>query len=368
MAVHDLWKGLSPTEVERRRAKDAVRYQRRWREGTGREAVQRKQSYPASQRSQAYIDDAKQRSSSSSTRRPGNVTVNVLLDRHLATRSDRAPQTVKDYYWRSQSIRKTFGYRSVSTLTPTEIETWCSRPGVAAESRKKSLEILRASIKRGIRDKLITEDPTVGIVVPLGHRERPHWSSTELVAVLDATTTNFDYVLLGVQGLMGLRSGEALGLKVGSLDNGILTVRNSGADSDTTKTRAGTRRLPVPPSLLPRLLKLIEGRAPDAWVFESPRKRGWPVGKGYVLSTLDRAIEHANTGREHQITRINVHGLRHTFAAITLGEIGADVVAVSRALGHSRPSTTLNHYGHLAPAGLENLMERIGALGNPSDP
>ena len=37
-------------------------------------------------------------------------------------------------------------------------------------------------------------------------------------------------------------------------------------------------------------------------------------------------------------------------------------MAVSRALGHARPSITLDRYGHLAPAGLEPLMDQVDAF------
>lgn len=57
-----------------------------------------------------------------------------------------------------------------------------------------------------------------------------------------------------------------------------------------------------------------------------------------------------------------MHGLRHTFAAIALSEAHADLLAVSRAMGHARPSITLDRYGHLAPAGLAPLMTQIDAL------
>lgn len=81
---------------------------------------------------------------------------------------------------------------------------------------------------------------------------------------------------------------------------------------------------------------------------------------------LTRAVGRANAGREEKIRRLNVHGLRHTFAAMALSELGADILSVSKALGHSRPSTTLNHYGHLAPNGLDTLMGKIDVLAGQS--
>ena len=250
----------------------------------------------------------------------------------------------------------------MTTLEPTEIEIWSQRAGAAKEPRKKQLEILRAAIKRGIRDKLVDTDPTDGIVVSLGHHEVAHWSSGELMAVLASAPTAFDRGLLGVLGLMGLRSGEARSLLIGDLVAGQLTVKNAGSGTDTTKTRASRRTLPVPATILPWLLTIARERPRSAYVFASPRRTGQPIAKTYPNQALTRAVALANEGRPERITRITVHGLRHTFAAITLSEAGGDILSVSRAMGHAKPSITLDKYGHLAPAGLAPLMAKVDAL------
>jgi integrase len=43
---------------------------------------------------------------------------------------------------------------------------------------------------------------------------------------------------------------------------------------------------------------------------------------------------------------VSFHALRHTHASILLRG-GTDVLTVSRRLGHSKPSVTLDTYGHL---------------------
>ncbi|MDP5226915.1 MULTISPECIES: tyrosine-type recombinase/integrase [Arthrobacter] len=366
MTVHDLWAGLSKAEIAEKRAKNAPRWQRRWREGTGREAPQRKQSYKEHQKAQAYQDDAAQmgRPKARSLVR-GSVTVGTLLDRHLAAKADRAPGTVEVDRNHAGHVRRAFGDRVVSTLDTTEVEIWSARPGVAAESRKKQVEILRAAIKRGIRDRLVDSDPTEGIVVSLGHRERPAYSSAQLMAILAAASTDFDRALLGVLGLMGLRSGEARSLLIGDLRGGVLSVKNGGAGTDTTKTRASRRMLPVPATVLPWLETLVDDRPSTAWLFASPRKKDSSIAEQYANQALARAVARANQGCDEAIPRYTAHALRHTFAAISLSEAGADLLAVSRAMGHARPSITLDRYGHLAPAGLGPLMTKIDELVAP---
>lgn len=355
MTVTDLWKDLSKAEIAGRRKSNRPRWQRRWREGVGRDAVQRKQSYLEHQKAQAFLDDASQMGQPKALAiRAGSTTVNTLLDRELATKRDLKPATLEIDEYHADVVREAFGVRVVSNLEHTEIDAWAHRTGVADSSRKKQLEMLRAAVKRGIRDKIVAEDPTDGIVVPLKKREPAHWSYAELIAVIDSARDDFDRALLSVLGLMGLRRDEARLLRVGDLRGSALAVG--------TKTDASVRRLPVPSSVLALLERQVAGRTKDEWIFPSPRKAGAPVADTYPGQALTRAVARANIGRHEPIKRVNVHGLRHTFAAVALSELRADTVLVSRALGHSRPSTTLNHYGHLAPRGLEALMVEMDGL------
>lgn len=367
VTLKDLWEGKSKIEIAELRARKAPRYQRRWREGSGRDAPQRKQSYKERQKSKAYEDEAAQLGQPKARAiRASSITVGTLLDRHLAAKTDRAPKTVEADRYHAGVARAVFGDRVVTTLDPTEIEIWAGREGTARHSRKKQLEIMRAAIRRGMRDKLVLTDPTDGIVVSLGHRELPHWSSEELMAVLNAAATDFDRTLLGVLGLMGLRAGEAISLTVGDLDDGQLTVRNSGAGTDTTKTRAGRRMLPVPGAVLPGLVQLACNRSKRSWLFPSPRIAGQHISDTYPNNALVRALTRANASRSDEpIPRINIHGLRHTFAAMALSEAECDILSVSRAMGHAKPSITLDKYGHLAPAGLAPLMASIDDLVTP---
>lgn len=363
MTVHDLWSALSKSEIADRRRSGRDRYQRRWREGSGRGAKQRKQSYPERQRVQADLDDANQRADPRAQQiSRSSVTVGTLLDRHLAAKADRAPKTVATDHHHSRAVRDAFGHRYVSTLDATEIEQWSQRTDIARSSRKKQLEILRAALKRAMRDRLVDMDPTDGLVVSLGHGELPHWSSEELMAVINAASTDMDKTVLMLLGLMGLRSGEARSLLVGDLAGDQLSVKNSGAGSDTTKTRASRRVLPVPETVMPSLRELIGDRSKSEYIFASPSNPRAPRSEKYVLSALTRAVGRANQLRKEPIRRLTVHGLRHTFAGISLSEAGGDILSVSRAMGHARPSVTLDKYGHLAPAGLAPLMAKIDDL------
>ena len=61
------------------------------------------------------------------------------------------------------------------------------------------------------------------------------------------------------------------------------------------------------------------------------------------------------------------HALRHTHASILISE-GVDILTISRRLGHSKPSVTLDTYGHLIK-GTDAAAAKalVGMLGTPGE-
>jgi integrase len=57
----------------------------------------------------------------------------------------------------------------------------------------------------------------------------------------------------------------------------------------------------------------------------------------------------------------NFHTLRHTFATRCI-ENGMDILMVSRTLGHSNISTTLNKYSHLLPKHQKACMDKLETI------
>ena len=58
------------------------------------------------------------------------------------------------------------------------------------------------------------------------------------------------------------------------------------------------------------------------------------------------------------LPQVRFHDLRHTAASIMLNR-NVPPLVVSRILGHSKPSTTLDIYGHLIPIMHEELGNQI---------
>ena len=68
--------------------------------------------------------------------------------------------------------------------------------------------------------------------------------------------------------------------------------------------------------------------------------------------------------RDAGLPKIRFHDLRHTSASLMLNH-GVPLIVVCRRLGHSKPSITLDVYGHLIPGTQLEAAEKIDDLVTP---
>lgn len=151
--------------------------------------------------------------------------------------------------------------------------------------------------------------------------------------------------------MAGLRIGEVCGLRWEDFDfkrrtfvvqrtvNIFHDKEMGGTDMvvGPPKTSAGYREVPVHPILM-KLLRLAYGKIEqlDGYVLTGTDD---PAAPRATRESFDRFSERNN------LTKINFHGLRHTFATILI-EAGVDVKAVSDILGHANVATTYDLYVH----------------------
>ena len=81
---------------------------------------------------------------------------------------------------------------------------------------------------------------------------------------------------------------------------------------------------------------------------------GSPLTSGWVRKSFYRLLD------DKTITRIPLHGLRHTMATLMLAA-GEHPKVVSERLGHSNPSFTLTVYSHVLPGMHEDASRRLEA-------
>ncbi len=79
---------------------------------------------------------------------------------------------------------------------------------------------------------------------------------------------------------------------------------------------------------------------------------GKPIRSSGVQKSFKRLINLAS------LPNIRFHDLRHTAASLLLAK-NIPILELSRLLGHSRPSITLDIYGHLVPSLESDALDRL---------
>jgi integrase len=145
----------------------------------------------------------------------------------------------------------------------------------------------------------------------------------------------------------GLRWGEAVALQVQDVALPNLRVRRAlkwSPDNNRvigeTKTQRGNRTVAVTDELHDELRALIAGRKGSELVFTAPR--GGPIlHRTFWSRVWLPAVKHLEP-------RPRIHDLRHSHASVLLAR-GIPIHVVSRRLGHSNITVTVDTYGHLLP-------------------
>ena len=89
----------------------------------------------------------------------------------------------------------------------------------------------------------------------------------------------------------------------------------------------------------------------------------------FVFNTVEgRMLSPDNLSRDwrrvcdaKKLPAVSFHALRHTHASLLIAK-GVDILMISRRLGHSKASITLDVYGHLIAASDEKAADAITGL------
>jgi integrase len=154
--------------------------------------------------------------------------------------------------------------------------------------------------------------------------------------------------LFALVAFTGMRISEALGMlwRDVDVDAGILHVEQQLTRYRTLgplKTEASRREIELPPAVV-RLLR-------ERWLaspYKGPTDLVWCTRDG-------RGLDYRNVGEAFRVAvrrsgvtaggRLSLHSLRHGYASLLIGR-GLPLLFISRQLGHSKPSMTLNVYAH----------------------
>ena len=252
------------------------------------------------------------------------------------------------------------------------------KQGVSVRTVRMVHSVLNRAMNYAVEQNLTERNPAGFIKLPkTPHKEMKFYDDGETQKFLMVAEAHRDryFALWKLVLTTGMRQGELLGLKWDDLDWGraILQVRRQlkrvpggGFTFSAPKSRAGIRSILLGQETLKALRvhneslhsdRLVAG---DKWnenglIF--PSSIGTPTQPDKIIKRFKRLAKLAG------LPEIRFHDLRHTAASLMLNS-GIPVIVVSRRLGHSQPSITLNVYGHLIPTMQEQvaeIMDRVTA-------
>ena len=254
------------------------------------------------------------------------------------------------------------GKMSLKDLDLATIEWFYSqlgKEGIGPRTVRVCHNILHKSLDKAVRYRLVTYNPSHGASLPrYSHGEMMILDEYQVTQFLVAAQESPYRALYYVAVTTGMRIGEIFGLKWTDLrwGSGELHVQRQVQRIDgkgnifvEPKTKAGRRTIRLGENTLQILREHREKQ--EAWKVEIkglwkenglifPSSRGTPGDSSNLRKDYNETLARAG------VPKIRFHDLRHTAASLLLNNNVSPIV-VSNMLGHSKPSITLDIYGHL---------------------
>jgi integrase len=277
--------------------------------------------------------------------------------------------TVQSYFRYCKHIKQKFDLYEfsdidVADLKPYHIQTVLNElnKDYAPSTIVKYKAILHNMMKCAVRWDICNYNIVDSCVLPRHEnvkRQRNFWTTDEAARFVYWLTKDFGqnychdaqevlFILLAL--CSGARRGELVALNQEDVSFGQININKTvyrgraGQLYKPPKSKYGERVVSVPPQLTVKLDDMMAVRracyraiSPFVFTQRSDATRQMPLDApshffNYVVSRAP-------------VPKITLHGLRHTHASMLIAE-GMDVATVSKRLGHSKTSVTLDIYTH----------------------
>ena len=265
----------------------------------------------------------------------------------------------------------------LNELTPGRIQglyDQLQKQGVTPRVVQVVHAVIYGSLQQALKLGIIGRNPALAAVTPAAKlREIQVWDESQISQFLVSIQGQRNETLYRLALATGMRRGELCGLQWSDVDWLAKTIyvqrqvtqpEGGGFQYTLPKTSAGRRMISLGENMIQALRLQIErvqtlrAAVGERWKDNDlifPSLAGTPID-GYNLSKEFRIL-----AEQAGLPRIRFHDLRHTAASMMLNH-GIPVIIVSRILGHSKPSITMDIYGHLIP-GMQDqaasLMDQI---------
>lgn len=271
-------------------------------------------------------------------------------------------------------IVPTLGNRKLLEIRPIDLQRLYSTKrecDVSPRIIQLIHSVLHNSLNRALRLGMISQNPANAVDRPrTPEKEMKIFSEQEGYRFLFEAKGHRLYALFRLAITSGMRLGELLGLKWSDVDWASSSLQISrqlqrspkgGIELSKPKTAHSVRTVQLGGETLIALMEHFEKNtqqfrdepASSHLVFVS--KQGNALRSRGVQKAFKAILEKAG------LSEIRFHDLRHKAASLLLSK-GMPVLDLSRQLGHSRASTTLDVYAHLVPGARSDATEKLDQI------
>lgn len=324
-------------------------------------------------------------------------TVEGYCERYLSIREAKrevAPMTQKRQRWQFKAVCRHIGGMKLERVTPTMLDdmyiammkgdTMSGKPssGSYVNQIHDNLTLVFEAAKR---EGLLAENPCEKVTPPkMDTRPKkavPPEKAHEFIESLDPLNPHELAWLIAAT--MGLRRGEIAGLSWGDIDleRGVVSIRHSYdelGNLKATKTKAGTRMLPIPEITRKGLAaakaaqaeyfahinesRALKGKTgPEYWLEQTD---GTPVittkySERIKPSSLSRWWTSEREG--YGLEDFSLHELRHTYLTL-LAYKGVHPKVMQELAGHYSSQITMDVYTHVNMDSKRDAVEAVSGL------
>lgn len=308
-------------------------------------------------------------------RRESNMTVSELSDIYIE-------EYVKRYLKQSnmkvvtpaiKRLKEAMGHRKINKLTRLDVQRWVnsmSEPQpkkndkvLSPKSVRNYYSILSGMMNFAVQMELVDSSPCHNIRLPRNQKKEARYYNKDEVALFLQALENISEHELKYKAVVyvalfgGLRNGEIMGLNWDDFDDNERTIsihrtryiKKGGIYEDVPKTQKSIREITLPDNVIALLKELKIQQMKEQLILGNK----WENSPAIFKNSMGNHMHPNATAKwlrkflkRNDLPYISMHGLRHTHTSL-LAYLNTDKLVISRRLGHSQLSTTLNIYTHI---------------------